>query len=149
LTAIGTGRALAAVQALRSAQAREHPLAHLDDEAALLEHVYELRRRHRPALGMIPAQQRLAAAGPHGAQVELRLVGERELPALERPAQVRAEERARPGALVDLGREELVGVARTAWRGTWRRPGPEQAFGVAAVGRVERMPTAPWQHLVA
>src|SRR5262249_54462977 len=123
LTAIGTGRALAAGEALGAAPARPSrppptrtetppPSSHWtdpDDEAALLEHVDELGRWHRPPLRMGPAQQRLATARPHREEVELGLVGEREFLALERPAQIRAEQRARPGALVDLGGEELVG----------------------------------------
>src|SRR5260221_12895205 len=84
---------------------------------------------------MVPAQERLGAAGLAVAEVDLRLVMQAELAPLERTAQLEAHLRARPGALVDLGGEELGGIASRLLGAIHRRVGStEQGLGVVAVG---------------
>src|SRR5260221_10616127 len=84
---------------------------------------------------MVPAQERLGAAGLAVAKVDLRLVMQAELAPLERAAQLEAHLRARPGALVDLGGEELEGIASRLLGAIHRRVGStEQGLGVVAVG---------------
>src|ERR671936_1743697 len=85
----------------------QHPFADLHDEAAFFQDGNEFGGRNHAARRMLPAKQRLRAARPLAFQLELRLVNEPELLALERPAQLAAEHRASLGALVDLGRIEL------------------------------------------
>src|SRR3954464_8906236 len=72
---------------------------------------------------MLPAQQRLGAVQLARLELHLRLVVERELLALQRPAQLDTELRARARALVDLGGEELVVVAPGLLGAVHRRVG--------------------------
>jgi hypothetical protein len=91
--------------------------------------------RTRPAQpARVPAQQRFGAARGAAPQVELRLVDERELLALERAPQLCSDLRARPRALGQLGGEEMVGIASGLLGAIHRRVGgAEQRLGVAAV----------------
>src|SRR5581483_5462045 len=73
------------------AGAAQHPFADLNDEPAFFQNRDELRGQDHAARRMLPAKQRLGAARTLGLQLELRLVGEPELLALERPAQLAAK----------------------------------------------------------
>ena len=59
----------------------QHPFAERDDEADLLGDADELGRRQQPLVAVTPAQQRLEAAGPLGADIDDRLVVHLELAA--------------------------------------------------------------------
>ena len=118
------------------AGALQHPLAHGNDEPGLLEYRNELDRRHAAALRMAPAQERLRPARLPIRKVDLRLVVQAELAALERAAQLETHLRARPGARVDVGGEELEGVAPGLLGAVHRRVGrAKQHFRVVAVRR--------------
>ena len=65
---------------------RQHPVADGDDEAAVLGHRDEARRRHLAQLGVAPAQQRLGADDAAVGQVDLRLVVQPEAVAHQRLA---------------------------------------------------------------
>ncbi len=71
-----------------------HPLAERVDQAGLLGDRDEVGRRDHAAVGVVPAQQGLAARDPVGARAEQRLVVELELALGQGPAQVRLEGRA-------------------------------------------------------
>ena len=76
------------------AGASDRPLANRHDEPRLLEDRDELVGQDEPALGMAPSQQRFGSAQLPAGQLELRLVEERELVALEGTAHRRRAARA-------------------------------------------------------
>ena len=78
------------------------------DEAARLRHRHELAGQHQAALRVVPAHQRLDRGEAAALEVELRLVVQHELAALERPAQL---------------------AARPAGGGAPRRPSPGRTAG--------------------
>ena len=85
---------------------------------------------------MVPAQERLRTAGLAARQVDLRLVVQAELAPLERPAQLETHLRARPRARVDVGGEELEGIAASLLGAVHRRVRrAEQCFRVVPVRR--------------
>jgi hypothetical protein len=90
----------------------QHVLAELDDQAGVLGHRDELGRRHRAALGVVPAQQRLDARDLAAGQVVEGLVGEPQLVgALERAAQVGLDLQSRGHPRAQPGVEHLVAAA--------------------------------------
>ena len=62
----------------------QHPAADLDDQPGLLGQRDELDRRQQPAVGVLPADQRLEPADLPGLQPDRRLVVEDELGAVQR-----------------------------------------------------------------
>ena len=82
----------------------DHPEVERDDQAGLLGGGDELRRRDQPALGVLPADQRLEARDPTGIELDDRLVGDPELVALDRAAKVGLQ----PEATKDAGVHRLV-----------------------------------------
>src|SRR5690348_7553938 len=121
------------------ARLAQHPFAHRDDEAAILEDRNELSGRDDAAGGMLPAQQRLGAAWPLALQLEFRLVEEPELAALERAMQLAAQERACARTLVDLRGVEMEGIAARLLGAIHRRVGGrEQRLDIAAIGGEKR-----------
>jgi hypothetical protein len=87
----------AAARGKRSLQRRlpaglaQHPAADRHDQAGLLGERDELERRHEPALGVVPAHERLDAGDPAVVELDDRLVVELELAVLERALQVGLE----------------------------------------------------------
>ena len=70
---------------------RSTQLADRQDQAGLLGQRDELGRRHRAQLGAVPAQQRLDAGDARRSQIELGLVVQRQLVALDGAAQARLQ----------------------------------------------------------
>ena len=78
---------------------QQHPFADRHDQAGFLGDGDELGRRDQAEFGMVPAQQRLEAAdGAAAAEVDLRLVVQDELVALQRAAQGVFQLSCRPAA---------------------------------------------------
>lgn len=104
------------------------------DEPRLFGERDEARGRHRSALGMVPAQESLAARERARARVELGLVVERELAALERRPQVGLQALAL-AVFFGHGRGEQTGLpAPQRLRPIERDVGvPQQVAGRAAV----------------
>jgi hypothetical protein len=73
------------------AGAPQDPLADRHDQPGLFQHRNEFDRRHDAAIAPMPAQQRLRGARQAAVQVDLGLIDERELLALEGAAQLAAE----------------------------------------------------------
>src|SRR5207253_5420386 len=73
------------------ARGLEHPPPERDDETALLGERDEVERRDHPALGMLPAHERLEARDPLGLEGYERLVVQHELVVLERALQLGPE----------------------------------------------------------
>ena len=88
----------------------QHPVADLDDGAALLEKRHELARRDDAALGVSPAQQRLRARHAARFDVDARQVGEEQQLCVERLPQVAFQDRLGLGRLAQLGIEPDVPV---------------------------------------
>ena len=63
---------------------REHPLADRDDQAGALGRLEELAGQEQPALGMVPAHERLDPDGAAGRDLDDRLVVQDELVTPER-----------------------------------------------------------------
>jgi hypothetical protein len=89
----------------------EHPAADLDDEAALLGARDELVGPDHPALGMLPAHERLDRDGAPVAQVDDRLEVDDELVAGDRALQVARQLAALQRLGLHLRREERVSAA--------------------------------------
>src|SRR6185436_13538629 len=81
------GAALQMPRAHLPARRPEHPLADRHDRADLLRERDEVLRLHHPDTGTIPAQQRFESGDPSGLELELRLIDEKQLVALDRAAQ--------------------------------------------------------------
>ena len=114
----------------------QHPFAERIDQAGLLRDRNELGRRDHAALGMVPAQQRLAADDPVVADVDQRLVVQLELAAHERLAQVDLQRAARLHARVHLRLEEAVGAAAVGLGAVQRHVGVlQQLIRLGAVVR--------------
>ena len=105
------GRRRASAQAWRSTHS---PIG--ADHAGLLGDGDELGRRDHAALGMVPAHQRLVADDPAGHEVELRLVVEMKVAALEGDVQLGLDPLAVVGDL-----------AHARDRNTAQSPMPERA----------------------
>ena len=116
-------RRLAAAPSPPAAGFAQHPAADRDDQAGLLGEGDEVARADEPALGVLPAQQRLDAAITRPSeQPHDRLVVQLELAALECALQVGPQLEAREHARVHLGLEQRGSrPCRRAWRCTWRR----------------------------
>ena len=112
----------------------QHPLAELQDHAGFLGELDEFGRRHQPALGMLPAHQRLVSGDAPGARVDHRLVVHAQLVLAQSAAQVALEREAARGRLVHLGGEELVIGAAHLLGVVHRRVGvADQRLGIAPV----------------
>ena len=101
---------------------RSDPAADRHDQPGLLGDRDELVGRHHPALGVVPAQQRLDAGDRAVVQPHDGLVVELELPGGDRALQVGPQLQAGEHALVHL-RARTAGSrpCRRAWRCTSRR----------------------------
>ena len=82
-----------------------------------------------PRVGVVPADQRLDAAGAEPGQLDLRLVVDEQLVAVERPAQLVDQAGQHDLLAVELGVEQRRGRRRAAWPGTWRRRRARSASG--------------------
>ncbi len=89
----------------------QHPFADLDDLAAILGHRDELRRRDRPELGMVPAQQSFGADQATVLDGDLRLVVQHEFVALDGMAQLISQLQVARRIKLHGLREEAEGVA--------------------------------------
>ena len=89
----------------------QHPLAERPDQAVGLGGRDELTGQHQPALGMVPADQRLDTGEAPGRELELRLVVQHELAPLQRLAQLALEPPARLRLLVHRRLEQAKAVA--------------------------------------
>ena len=78
----------------------QHPGAERDDEPGLLGQREELQRGHHAAVGMLPPHQRLDAGDRPVAEVDHRLIGDAQLPALDGVRQLVAERESGAGAIV-------------------------------------------------
>ena len=106
-TAVALGMPLAQL----AAGLIEHPLADLDDAAVLLRQRDEQIRRHQFALRMFPANQCFDTGDAVLAVVDLGLVDQMELVALERFAEILFQLPTGAHLAVDAGDIELVAVA--------------------------------------
>jgi hypothetical protein len=86
---------LVAPDPVLAAGCAQHPGRQRRDEADVLGQPDELARPHQPALGMVPADQRLDPDQPVRGEVELRLVVDDELLGGERLAQLALERHGR------------------------------------------------------
>ena len=105
------GMALGVPLAQLAAGLVEHPLADFDDAAVLLGQRYEQVRRYQLALRMLPANQRLDPGDAVLPVVDLRLVDQVELVALEGFAEILLQLPPRAHLAVDAGDVELIAVA--------------------------------------
>jgi hypothetical protein len=92
----------------------QDPAADRDDQAGLLGDRDELVRRHEPALGVVPAQQRLHAGDAAVLEAHDGLVVELQLAGRDRALEVRAQFEAGEHALVHLGFEQAVAALAVA-----------------------------------
>ena len=92
----------------------QHPAAHGDDEPALLGDLDEGARHDQPDARTLPADQGLDPHHPTGAQVELRLIVQDKLPALQgQPQGISGVQKARQ-FVVHPRLEEAVGLSPRA-----------------------------------
>ena len=91
-----------------AARLRQHLPAQREDEPGLLGEGDEARRREQAPLGVVPADERLAADDRTRGQLDDRLVVERQPAALDRRRQRGPQLQALERARVDLGLEHLV-----------------------------------------
>ena len=109
------------------------------DQAGILGDRDEVRGRDGPALGMAPAQQRLAAADPAVLEVKQRLIVQLEAAVDDGLAQLQLQTAPRLGARVHAGLEEPVGAAAVALRAIEREVGvAQQLIEVEPIGRRNR-----------
>ena len=92
----------------------EHPVAELVDQAGLFGDRNELRRRNHAAVGMAPAQQRLAGGDLAILQVEHGLIVNFQSVIGDRLAQFEFEDSPRLGPGVHAGLEEPAGPPSVA-----------------------------------
>ena len=117
----------------------QHPLADLENEVRLLRERNELRRRNVAVSGQPPAQQRFGADDAAVAQVDLRLVLDDELVALQRAAQLALQHEPLDGGGIHLGRVEREGVAAVLLRVVHRRIRvADEVDDVLGVARAQR-----------
>ncbi len=115
----------------------QHPFADRDDLAAGLGQRDELGRRDEAELGMLPAQQRLDAHELLAVGVQLRLVVQQQLVALQRAAQCRLQLQLARRALLHAGREEAPRRLALVLGAVHRRVGvARQDLVVVAVRRI-------------
>ena len=128
----------------------QHPLADVEDEVGLLGQRDELRGRDVAVPGQAPAQQRLGADDPAVAQVDLGLVLDHQLVALERAAQLALEHQPLDRGGVHLRGVEGEGVAAVLLGVVHGRIGvADQVDDVLGVARAEGDADARGQeHLV-
>ena len=128
---MSSGQVAASAQAVRST----HSPSWID-QAGLLGDRNELGRRDHAALGMVPAQQRLAAVIAVVADVDQRLVVQLELAAHDRLAQIEFQRAPRLHARVHLGLEEPIGAAAVGLGAVQRQVGVlQQLVRLGAVVR--------------
>ena len=116
------GRARATQSAACRQASVDDPRADRDDQAGLLGDRDEDGRDDEPALGVLPAHQRLGADDAAVAHLDLRLVEH----ASARRARARAAARprgrgARRPSRASTRRRSRSAPCRAPWRGTWRR----------------------------
>ena len=121
-------------------------MAHPDDEVALLGDRDELRRRHRTAVRVRPARQRLGADQGAGLQIHDRLIGHRDPVILDRRSEVLPDPNAIDEGRPHRGFEEVVSGQAAILGHVHREVGvPDQ--GVRAVRRpAHRDPDARLGH---
>src|SRR5581483_3169037 len=93
------------------AQLAEHPLPDRNDQAGFLGDRNERAGRHRAQIGMTPTQQTFGGAHLTGGEIDLRLIDQTELFALERATQAGHEHHALERARIHVFAEELETVA--------------------------------------
>ena len=117
----------------------QDPFAQGHDQADLLGNRDEFGGRDQAALGMLPADQRLAAGDPSVLEVDERLVVELELPVGERHPQRELEGPPRLHPRVHFRLEKPVGAASIGFGAIKRHVGVlQQLGGVDPVTRRER-----------
>ena len=117
----------------------EHPAADRNDQAGFFGKRNEFARRQHRSVLMAPAQQRLDAGDRAGVQIDLGLVMQQQLVALQRVPEVRLhrEPLDRPGP--GVAGEEPETVLAVALDQIHRPVGvPGQGPDVGAVGRIDR-----------
>ena len=123
------------------ARVAQHARAERLDHPGLLGDGNELGRRNHAAHRVAPAQQRLHGAGAARLQVDLRLVGEKELVLQQAAPHVRLELQPRLHARIHVGRVEPVRVAADLLGRVHRGVGLlDQRDGVVGVEREHRNP---------
>jgi hypothetical protein len=95
------------MEAQCSTRAFQRPGADGLDETPLFRNRYELPGRHQPSNGVIPAQQRLHAQDRAGADIDLGLILENELPIVDGPRELILDLELVAHALAHLGVEQL------------------------------------------
>ncbi len=116
----------------------QRPGSGLDDESGLFHDRDELRRRHQPQLGVLPAHQRFDAGQAPVQQIDFRLVVQHELFVFQAAPDLVLQRQPLGDALTQTRRIEDMprgGVARLLQRSL---SVAQQALGVGAVGRIQR-----------
>ena len=111
-----------------------HPFPEFCDQAGLFRHRDEFGRRDGPALGLVPAKQRLAGDDLVSLEIDDRLIVQFELSLGERRAQIELEIPPRRHPLMHGGFEKPVRAATAGLGAVERQIGVlEQLVGVGAV----------------
>ena len=117
----------------------QHPLADRHDQPRLLGDRDEVLRPDQTEAGAVPAQQRFDAGHASRGDVDLRLVVELQLAALERVAQIVLQRQPLQRAAVHRRREHLIRVAARVLGAIHRVVGVrQQRLGRVAVARKKR-----------
>lgn len=125
----------------------QHPSAHRQDQACLLEHADENVGRGHGLAGTLPAQQDFRAADVSGLEVGLGLPGEFELAPFQGMAQFALELQTALRLFVEFDAVELHLVAAEFLGAVHGLVGvPQQIVGRARVVRVDRDPDAGADH---
>ena len=112
----------------------QDPEAEIVDQPGLLGERDELLRRHQPPFRVMPAHQRLDADHLAGAQVDLRLIDQGELPLVDRAPELGLEHDALERGAVHLGVDQLPAIAAVGLRPVKRHVRRlQQLVGAAAV----------------
>ena len=140
-----TGETLTAIRTWRGpggglgAGGSQHPFAEFDDQAGIFRDGDEFGRRDHAALGMAPAQQRLAAGDLVARQIDQRLVVDLEAAVDQRLAQVALHGEPGLGAGIHVGLEEAIGPPPAGLGAVHRQIGVlDQLVEVGAVLRRQR-----------
>jgi hypothetical protein len=88
-----------------------HPFAQPGDEAGFLRNRNEQGWRNPPAIGVVPAQQRLEPGNPIGLRIDQRLVIDLQLTTVERVEQVLLQQTPVLSSLEHIAREEAMPAA--------------------------------------
>jgi len=123
------GQALVAPAACLGAGGAQHPVTDRHDQSRFLGDVDQLQHRHGAELRVVPAQQRLESGEFAGRELELRLVMQAQLVAVQGAAQLALDRHAAQRAVAHRGLEERVAAVGAALGEVHRQIGVVQQGG--------------------